>query len=81
MIDNQTPKEHFIKERNKQTMNKPVYNVILNSNINGVSQREILVAAFAGACQNLDNFNLSDWVKYKDIVTDEDLDAVRKLGR
>ena len=59
---------------------KNSFNVILNSNINGVSQREILVAAFAGACQNLDNFNLSDWVKYKDIVTDEDLDAVRKLG-
>lgn len=59
---------------------KNSFEVILNSNINGVSQREILIAAFASICQNLDNFNLSDWVKYKDIVTDEDLDAVRKLG-
>ena len=59
---------------------KNSFEVILNSNINGVSQREILIAAFASVCQNLDNFNLSDWVKYKDIVTEEDLDAVRKLG-
>lgn len=59
---------------------KNSFEIILNSNINGVSQREILIAAFASICQDLDNFNLSDWVKYKDIVTDEDLDAVRKLG-
>lgn len=59
---------------------KNSFEVILNSNLNGVSQREILVAAFASICQNLDNFNLSDWVKYKDVVTEEDLDAVRKLG-
>lgn len=59
---------------------KNSFEIILNSNINGVSQREILIASFASICQNLDNFNLSDWVKYKDIVTDEDLDAVRKLG-
>lgn len=59
---------------------KNSFEIILNSNINGVSQREILIAAFASVCQNLDNFNLSDWVKYKDIVTEDDLDAVRKLG-
>ncbi len=59
---------------------KNSFDIILNSNINGVSQREILLAAFSCACQNLDNFNLSDWVQYKDIVTEDDLDAVRKLG-
>ena len=35
---------------------------------------------FTCLCQDLDNFSVSEWMKYKDILTDEDLDAVRKLG-
>jgi len=54
--------------------------VILNTNIYGASQKDILLAGFICLCQEPDNFNLSEWVKYKDLVTDEDLDAVRKLG-
>ncbi len=53
---------------------------ILNSNIAGATQKEILLAAFACTCQNLDNFNLAEIMKYKDILTDEDVEAVRKLG-
>ena len=53
---------------------------ILNSNLVGVSQKEILISAFICACQDLDNLNLSEWMKYKDILNEEDLDAVRKLG-
>ena len=53
---------------------------ILNSNIAGATQKEILIAAFACTCQNIDNFNLSEIMKYKDILTDEDVDAIRKLG-
>lgn len=53
---------------------------ILNSGLCGVSQKELLLAGFICMCQNSDNFSLSEWVKYKDIVNDEDLDAVRKLG-
>ena len=56
------------------------FDAILYSGITGVSHRELLIAAFICLCQNLDDFSLSDWMKYKDIVTDEDLDAVRKLG-
>ncbi|MEG1499593.1 MAG: Ppx/GppA phosphatase family protein [Clostridia bacterium] len=56
------------------------FDVILNSNINGISQRELLLAAFVSKCQVSDNFNLSDWIKFKDIFTEDDLDAVRKLG-
>ena len=40
----------------------------------------ILLAAFACACQNVDNFNLPEIMKYKEILTDEDVDAIRKLG-
>lgn len=53
---------------------------ILNSNIAGASQKDILIAGFACACQNLDNFNLAELMKYKEILTDEDVDAIRKLG-
>ena len=59
---------------------KNSFNIILNSDIDGVTQRELLLAAFIGLCQNLDNFNLSDWVKYKSILNDDDLEAVRQLG-
>lgn len=54
--------------------------VILNSNILGVSHKDLVVAAFACQLQNLDNFSLSEWVKYKDIVDEEDLMVARKIG-
>ena len=62
---------------NYQKNNFPV---ILNSNIYGASHKDIILAAFVASCQNIDDFSLSDWVKYRDIVTDEDLDAVKKLA-
>lgn len=56
------------------------FEIIINSKINGASQKDILLAAFACKAQNLENLSLAEWMKYKDILTDEDLDAVRKLG-
>ncbi|MGI5841789.1 MAG: hypothetical protein ACOX6H_00620 [Christensenellales bacterium] len=56
------------------------FSVILNSKIYSAAQKEILLAAFASLCQNPDALNLSDWIKYKDILNEEDLDAVRKIG-
>lgn len=53
---------------------------ILYSGIKGANQKELLLAGFIAVCQNLDDFSLNEWIKYKDILTDEDLDAVRKLG-
>jgi len=67
----------FINFDNNQ---KHAFYAILNSDITGASQKEILLAAFACTCQNLDNFNLAEIMKYKEILTDEDIDAVRKLG-
>lgn len=54
--------------------------VIMNSNLAGVSQKDLLLAAFTCLCQNPDNFNLSDWIKYQAMVSDEDMEAVRKMG-
>ncbi len=59
---------------------KHSYYAILNSNISGASQKDILLAALACTCQNLDNFNLPEIMKYKEILTDEDVDAIRKMG-
>ncbi len=67
----------FINFENHQ---KHSFYAILNSNIAGASQKELLLAAFACTCQNLDNFNLVEIMKYKEILTDEDVEAVRKLG-
>ena len=56
------------------------FEIILNSKLNGASQKDILLAAFACKAQNLDNLNLSEWMKYNSLLGEEDLDAVRKLG-
>jgi len=56
------------------------FNVILGSNIYGVAHRDILMAGFVVANQNIDNFSLSEWVKYKDLLDEEDASAVKKLG-
>ncbi len=55
-------------------------NVVLNSQLLGVSHKDQILGAFIAASQNSDEFNLSDWVRFKDIVTEEDLLAVRRLG-
>ena len=54
--------------------------MILNSAIYGATQREIVLAAFVACCHNKEEVSLVEWQKYKDIVTEEDLDAVKKLG-
>lgn len=56
------------------------FSVILNSNIYGASHKDILLAAFVASSQNIDDFSLTEWVRYKDLVTDEDLEAVKKLA-
>lgn len=59
---------------------KHCYYAIMNSNIVGATQKDILMAALGCSCQVLDNFNLAEVMKYKEILTDEDVDAIRKIG-
>lgn len=56
------------------------FHIILNSEVLGATHREIILAAFVSASQNLSDFNLAEWIKYKDILLEEDLEAVRKLS-
>ncbi len=59
---------------------KNSFNIIINSDILGVTQREIVLAAFVCASQESNDFSLTDWIKYKDILTEEDLAAVKRLA-
>ena len=52
----------------------------LSSPIYGATHREIVLAAFVAGCHNGEDISLVDWQKYKDVVLEEDLDAVKKLG-
>ncbi len=54
--------------------------IILNSNICGVSHRDIVMASFVAASTGIDDINAQEWNRYHDILTDEDVDAVRKMG-
>ncbi len=63
-----------------ENYSKNNYHVVLNSNIYGASHKDIILAAFVASSQNIDDFSLNEWVKYKDIVNDEDLDAVKKMA-
>ncbi len=63
-----------------QNANKNALPIILNSQIYGASHRDLILAGFIVSSQNSEDFSLTEWVKYKDIVQEEDLDAVRKLA-
>ena len=65
---------------NESNYSRYGFDMIVYSSIKGATHRELLIAGFICMCQNLDDFSLNEWIKYKDILTDEDLDAVRKLG-
>lgn len=54
--------------------------MILNANLYGVSHRDIVLAAFVACCHKKEDINAYDWAKYRDIVSDDDLEIVKKLG-
>ncbi|MDE6274570.1 MAG: Ppx/GppA family phosphatase [Clostridiales bacterium] len=54
--------------------------IILSSSIYGATHREIVLAAFVAGCHRKEEITATDWAQYKDIITDEDLDVVKKLG-
>ena len=59
---------------------KKGFNVVLDSDIYGVNHHEQVLAGFVVACQKLDDFSMTDWVRYSSMLTEADLDGVRKLA-
>ncbi len=53
---------------------------ILNANIYGLSHRDTVLAAFVAANTSMEDINPADWIKYRDLVSDDDVEAVRKMG-
>ncbi len=53
---------------------------IMNSNLYGVSHRDLVLAAFVVRSHNLDDLSLAEWNKYAGVVQEEDLVAVMRLA-
>ncbi|HAJ77587.1 MAG TPA: hypothetical protein DCO89_00765 [Clostridiales bacterium] len=55
-------------------------NVVLDCDVLGVAHHEQVLAAFVVASQNLQDFSMVDWVRYNSMVSETDLEGVRKLA-
>lgn len=54
--------------------------MILNSTLYGVTHREIVLAAFTACCHKKEDINLYEWNRYRDILHEEDIEIVKRLG-
>jgi exopolyphosphatase/guanosine-5'-triphosphate,3'-diphosphate pyrophosphatase len=54
--------------------------VILNSNIYGITHRDLAMASFVASSTGIDDINAIEWSRYRDLLTDEDIPAVRMMG-
>jgi len=60
--------------------NRHTFYFIMNSNLYGVTHRDIILASFIAQGTQGDDFQMSEWNKYKDILLEQDLVAVLKLS-
>ncbi|MGN1227450.1 MAG: Ppx/GppA phosphatase family protein [Christensenellales bacterium] len=68
------------KRINTRNFERNSFSIVINSEIYGATHKEILLAGFVCASQNLDEFDFSSWVRYKDIIAEEDLEVVKKMA-
>ncbi len=54
--------------------------MILNSTLYGVTHREIVLAAFTACCHKKEDINLYEWNRYRDILHEDDIEIVKRLG-
>ena len=54
--------------------------MILNANLYGVSHRDIVLAAFTACCHKKEDIIAYDWARYRDILNEEDIEIVKRLG-
>ena len=54
--------------------------MILNANLYGVTHREIVLAAFTACCHKKEDINPLDWARFKDILREDDIEIVKRLG-
>ncbi|MBR2390923.1 MAG: hypothetical protein IKB06_00330 [Clostridia bacterium] len=56
------------------------FEVVLNSEIYGLTHRELVLASFVASLHSGGEVKMSEWARYNGILTVEDADAVKKLG-
>ena len=56
------------------------FEVVLNSEIYGLTHRELILASFVASLHSGGDIKMADWVKYNGILTAEDIEATKKLG-
>ena len=54
--------------------------MILNATLYGVSHRETVLAAFTACCHKKEDINQYEWNRYRDILQDDDMEIVKRLG-
>ena len=54
--------------------------MILNSNLYGISHKDLVLAAYVSDVNNKEELNTADWAKFHGILTPEDVEAVKKLS-
>ena len=54
--------------------------IILNSNLYGISHKDLVMAAFVASMHRKGDIDTAEFMRYRDMLTEEDLDAVFKLG-
>lgn len=54
--------------------------IIMHSSLYGITQREIVLAGLVVGSYKNDDFSMNDFIKYKEFLTEEDVEVIRKLG-
>jgi len=56
------------------------YNLVMGLPLLGLTHKEIILTSFVASVKRWEDFNLAEWVRYKEIMTEDDLDAVRRMS-
>ena len=54
--------------------------IIENTTMYGVTHSEIVLACFVSKLRDMDNFSMAEWVKYKDVYGDVELETIKRLS-
>ena len=59
---------------------RSAFNILEHTTLYGVTHSEIMLACFVSKLRDSDNFNMAEWVRYKEVIGDVDIEVVRRLA-
>jgi exopolyphosphatase/guanosine-5'-triphosphate,3'-diphosphate pyrophosphatase len=59
---------------------KHSFYIILNSNLYGISHKDLVLSAFVVSASSKDGINPDEMLKYRELFTEEDIDSIKRLG-